>query len=56
MDCRLMRHHHRWARAAQGAVAALAGPVDRPQLLGRGRVLAAPVAGQAGGGPLAGRQ
>ena len=42
------------ARAAQGAVAALAGPVDRPQLLGRGCVLAAPLSGRSGGGPLAG--
>ena len=25
--------------AAQGAAAALASPIDRPQLLGRGRVL-----------------
>ena len=42
------------ALAAQGAVAALAGPVNRPQLLGRSRVLAAPLAGRSGGGPLAG--
>jgi hypothetical protein len=42
------------ARTAKGAVAALAGPVDRPQLLSRGRVLAAPLTGQVGGGPLAG--
>ena len=39
------------ARAAQGAVAALAGPVDRPQLLDRGRVLAAPAGGPAGRRP-----
>jgi hypothetical protein len=42
------------ALAAQGAVAALTRPVDRAQLLGRGRVVAAPVAGQAGRGLLAG--
>jgi hypothetical protein len=42
------------ARAAQGAVAALTDPVDRPQPLGRGQVLAAPLSGQARGGPGAG--
>jgi hypothetical protein len=42
------------ALAAQRAVAALAGPVDRPQPLGRGRVLAAPLVGRPGGGALAG--
>jgi hypothetical protein len=35
-------------------MAALAGPVDRPQLLGRGRILTAPLLGRSGGGPLAG--
>jgi hypothetical protein len=32
----------------------LANPVHRPQLLGHGRILAAPAPGQASGGPLAG--
>jgi hypothetical protein len=35
-------------------VAALAGSVNGAQLLGRGQVLAAPLAGLVGGGPLAG--
>ena len=39
------------ARTAQGAVAALAGPVNRPQLLHRGRVLAAPAGGPPGRRP-----
>ena len=42
------------ALAAEAAMAPLANPVHRPQLLGRGRILAAPLGGQAGGGPLAG--
>jgi hypothetical protein len=35
------------------AVAALTGPIDRPQLLDGGLVLAAPAAGRPDGGPLA---
>ena len=49
----VMRRHHR-RLAAQGPPAALADPVDRPQPLGRGRVLSAAAAGLAGGGALAG--
>jgi hypothetical protein len=39
------------AWVAQSAVAALAGPVNRPQPLGRGQVLTASLAGQARGRP-----
>jgi hypothetical protein len=42
------------ARAAQGAVAALTGPIARPQVFGPGRIMAAPLSGQVSGGPLAG--
>jgi hypothetical protein len=49
-----MQHHPLVGLAAQGAAATLAGPVDRAQQLGRGGVLAAAVAGLAGGGPGAG--
>jgi hypothetical protein len=38
--------------AAEGTAAALASPINRPQVLRRGRVLAA-AAGLAGGGPAA---
>jgi hypothetical protein len=43
-----------WAWVAQGAVSALAGPVNSPQLLDRSQVVAAPPSGEASGGPLAG--
>ena len=34
-------------------MAALAGPIYRPELLARGRVKPAPAPGEVGGGPLA---
>jgi hypothetical protein len=42
------------ALAAEAGMTPLANPVHGPQLLGHGRILAVPAAGQPGGGPLAG--